>query len=310
MVLNDQPAQLLGNIDWPWPRNRHVFLLMDGVRVKKIGKQLYTWSEGNLNAEMLYAGTPLSDLNDISPWLIQLSGPQDMVLKHFLAQGTLAEGGYIIESDASLADLAKHYRLLSVVLDPLEIPMLLRVADPAVAAAVLPDRSSSDVAPWGPIEKLHLPDTVKGAWLSHAPQPTASAPLTIKPSGYQLNEEQHQRLQTCNRRRDIRYLMSFVKQHHGDWPWADSDIARFRLLASLVEKARHHGFNSPKEWALVCTLMSRLNINSWQALEQHAVYPVLTDNHHSAPQRLKQALATISPNTATAAIEEANDVRV
>ncbi len=259
--------------------------------------------------------TPLSDLNAVSPWLIQLAGPQDKVLKPFLAQGTVPEWGYLIESEAPLNEVAKHYRLLSVVLTPLKIPMLLRVADPAVAAAILPDDISPATAPWGPIQQLHLPDAVKGSWQSHTPQHPASAPLTIDAGGYPLNEDQHQRLQTCNRRRDIRHLMGFVNQYHGDWLAAGSDLQRFRLLALLVEDARHVGFTSPKEWALLCTLMARLNLHSWQALEEHSVYPMLLGSRDSASQRLKQALAVTSPKagspkTAAAAIEEANDVRV
>ncbi|MEL7893838.1 DUF4123 domain-containing protein [Vreelandella neptunia] len=307
MVTANQPTPLLNTISWQWPRNRNVFLILDGVRVKKIAQRLYTWSEGNLNAELLYAGTPLSSLNDISPWLIQLSGPQDLVLKSYLAQGTLPEWGYLIESDASLTDVAKHYRQLLVVLHPLGTPMMLRVADPAVMAAMLPDNSSTATAPWGPIQQLHLPDAVKSAWQHHAPQATTEAPLTLDVSGYPLNEEQHQRLQSCNRRRDIRHLMAFVEQHHGGWPCADSTLQRFRLLALLVEDARHCGFNSPKEWALLCTLMARLNLTSWKALEQHSIYPLLIASSDSAQQRLKQALAATSPkttpsNTAAAAI--------
>lgn len=84
-------------------------------------------------------------------------------------------------------------------------------------------------------------------------------------------------------------------------------LQRFRLLALLVEDARHYGFNSPKEWALLCTLMARLNLTSWEALEKHSIYPLLIASSDSALQRLKQALATTSPktgspNTAAAAI--------
>ncbi|MEL7978733.1 DUF4123 domain-containing protein [Vreelandella titanicae] len=307
MATVNQPTHLLNATSWQWPRNRNVFLILDGVRVKKIAQRLYTWSDGNLNAELLYAGTPLSSLNDISPWLIQLSGPQDLVLKSYLAQGTLHEWGYLIESDASLTDVAKHYRQLLVVLHPLGTPMMLRVADPAVIAAMLPNNSSTATAPWGPIQQLHLPDAVKSAWQHPEPGHSATAPLMIDVSGYQLSEEQHQRLQACNRRRDIRHLMTFVEQHHDGWPCADSALQRFRLLALLVEDARHYGFNSPKEWALLCTLMARLNLTSWEALEQHSVYPLLIASSDSALQRLKQALATTSPktgspNTAAAAI--------
>ncbi|MCP1328634.1 DUF4123 domain-containing protein, partial [Halomonas sp. 707D4] len=104
---------------WQWPADRDVYLLIDGARVKQLARRLYEWSfESGLEADLLYAGTPLSEVSEISPWLIALPGACHPVLQAFLVQGLHDEWGYLLESQASLEDLGGYLRKLLQVRHP------------------------------------------------------------------------------------------------------------------------------------------------------------------------------------------------
>jgi hypothetical protein len=282
---------------WCWPDERRVFLLLDGVRVQELPRRLYEWSDGRLEADLLYAGTPWAEVKEVSPWLVQLNGLNDPVLQAFLADGLEPEWGYLIESGASLTEVADHLRSLILVRHPLDVPMLLRLADPAVIAALLQEGSTPALVPWGPIERLMLPDAVADAWHSWAPAEDEAPPLVPPPAGYRLSEAQLQRLQACDLRRHARQLMGFVDQHCAGWLTETSRSQRHAQLIEIVHEARGMGFVSPREWALLCSLMSRLGITTWQGDESVAeCLHALTDPQRgSALARLEAALAATPP---------------
>lgn len=286
---------------WCWPDAQRVFLLLDGVRVQELSRRLYEWSDGRLEADLLYAGTPWAEVKEVSPWLVQLNGLNDPVLQAFLADGLEPEWGYLIESGASLTEVADHLRSLILVRHPLDVPMLLRLADPAVIAALLQEGSTPALVPWGPIERLVLPDAVADAWHSWTPAEDDAPPLAPAPEGYRLSEAQLQRLQACDLRRHARQLMDFVDQYCAGWLTETSRPQRHVQLLDIVHEARGLGFTSPREWALLCSLMSRLGITAWQGDESVAeCLHALTDpKRGSALARLEAALAATpsSPTT-------------
>ncbi|MCH4564599.1 DUF4123 domain-containing protein [Halomonas sp. EGI 63088] len=276
---------------WAWPVEKQVYLLLDGVRVQELPRRLYEWSEGRLEADLLYAGTPWAEVKDVSPWLVQLNGLDDPVLQAFLADGLEPEWGYLVESGASLTEVADHLRSLILVRHPLDVPMLLRLADPAVIAALLQEGSTPALVPWGPIERLVLPDAVAEAWQSWAPAADEAPPLVPAPAGYCLSEAQLQRLQACDLRRHARQLMGFVDQHCAGWLMETSRPQRHVQLLEIVREARDMGFTSPREWALLCTLMARLGITTWSdRATDIPAYRWLTAKHLSSLERLEAAL--------------------
>lgn len=289
-------SQGLAGEAWSWPIEKPVYLLLDGVRVQELPRRLYEWSEGRLEADLLYAGTPWAEVNDVSPWLVQLNGQGDPVLQTFLADGLVSEWGYLIESTATLTEVADHLRSLILVRHPLDVPMLLRLADPAVIAALLPDGSAPALVPWGPIERLVLPDAVADEWCSGTPADDTAPPLVPDPAGYCLSEAQLRRLQACDLRRHARQLMGFVDQHCAGWLTEPNRQGRHVQLTEIVREARGMGFTSPREWALMCSLMARLGATTWQADEGLAEWRhILTDPERGSPvARLEAALAATS----------------
>ncbi|MFC3284159.1 DUF4123 domain-containing protein [Litchfieldella rifensis] len=294
---------LLGG-DWIWPIEHQVYLMLDGVRVPELPRKLYEWSDGRLNADLLYAGTPWAEVKDVSPWLVQLAGHDDPVLQHFLEEGLEGEWGYLMACQADLGETADHLKSLIQVRHPANVPMLLRLADPAVITALLTEGSSSSQLPWGPIEQLIVPDAVSGEWRSWSPESSTALPPKIDPTGYQLTETQVQRLKTCDLRRDIRHLMGFVDEYCPGWLLISSDAERYARLAEIVHQGREMGFSSLREWGLLCTLMARLQVTSLDmALLPDGVHtPLLDTSQNSGLARLKAALAAVptgQPNATT-----------
>ncbi|SHF37121.1 protein of unknown function [Modicisalibacter ilicicola DSM 19980] len=248
---------------WRWPADQSVLLLLDGVRVSGLARKLYEWSDGAMDAELLYAGTPWATVQEVSPWLIALPHLHDPIIAMFLEEGAGDEGGYLIVSDASLVEVADHLRQLIQVRHPMDIPMLLRLADPAVIHALLPEEPSMGLAPWGPITQIVVPDAVVGVWRAWSPDTeVAQVCSPIEPPGYRLNEAQLQRLQACDRRADIRQLASFVETHCAGWLSDLTPQARHAHLSALVTQGRSWGFTSLREWSLLCTVLARLDIPS------------------------------------------------
>ncbi|MBD3895968.1 DUF4123 domain-containing protein [Halomonas sp. ML-15] len=285
---------LLGG-EWCWPSEHKVYLLLDGVRVQDLPRRLYEWSAGRLEADLLYAGTPWSDVNDVSPWLVQLAGPEDPVLRHFLEDGLAPEWGYLIVSESDLAELGDHLRGLIQVVHPAGIPLLLRLADPAVIAALLEPESSPAQVPWGPMHCLLAPDAVAEEWRCWSPTMTDAAPVSLD-HAYRLSEPQLERLRACDLRRDTRRLMAFVDRHCGDWLPGTGGQQRHAQLAAIIAEARDLGINTLREWALLCTLMARLDITTWRdGATDTAAYRWLTAPHLSAIERLEAALQAANP---------------
>lgn len=288
---------------WQWPVDRRVYLILDGVRIEQLARRIYEWSaEHSLDADLLYAGTPLAEVSDVSPWLIALSDTHHSVLQAFLAQGVDDEWGYLIESQASLEDIGSYLRQLIQVRHPVGVAMWLRFSDPAVMAALLPDQSDPTIAPWGPIECLVRPDAVAEAWLKSSPLSTAGPPVVLPPKGYLLNEAQVSRLQECDKRRDVRTLLSFVTQHCSEWALPVEQSKRYALMVELTETARQYGFTSPRQWGLLCTLFSRWRCTTWEALSEQSpgLYSCLTKKAEASPsERLKAALSISSYSETT-----------
>lgn len=288
-------SQELTGGTWCWPEKQQVFLLLDGVRVKELPRRLYEWSEGRLEADLLYAGTPWSSVSDISPWLVRLSGSDDPILQHYLTEGLEPEWGYLIISEASLLEVADHLRRLIQVVHPNGVPVLLRLADPAAIAALLTPESSPAQAPWGPIGKLIAPDAVTKEWKYWSPAQDQAAPLLPGTEGYRLTDAQLKRLQDCDLRRDTCQLMTFVDRHCPGWLPDTARPQRYDHLATVIQEARGLGFSAPRELALLCTLMARLGITSWRGHTDSTAYHGLIDTRFSTIERLEVALNAANP---------------
>lgn len=155
--------------DMPWPDLGYVVLVLDGVAFPELGPRIYQWAEGqSLEAQCLYATTRWEAVSDLSPWLVWLSGPDDPVLKAFLAEGASQEKGYLLMTRLLPAELVRWMRLRLQVERAPGYEELLRVAHPALAQAVIGECliQSSLV---GAVEKLITPNMIENQWMVQEP---------------------------------------------------------------------------------------------------------------------------------------------
>lgn len=296
---------LLGG-GWHWPEadTGRVLLLLDGVRVRNLVFQLREWTGGRYYGDPLYAGTPFAKVLHLSPWLMELSGPDDPVLRRFLDHGLDAEWGYLLVSQATPMEVGKHLRTLLRVCTPTQGTMLLRVADPAVIAAVLPPERSTIAAPWGPIQRFIAPNGVTGQWRTWSPADDAGSwpALPASSDGLRLDAATLHRLHDCDRRTDLRHLASFVADHCPNWPIGMNRAERHARLDALTRDAETLGISSSQHWRLLCVLMASLRQTSLDAEAfPDAIREILSDPRQGdATPRLKAALASLRNDDAPA----------
>lgn len=147
----------------PWTDHSVVALILDGVAIPQLGKQIYQWAgDQPISAECLYATTRWEVISDLSPWLVWLSGPKDPVLEGFLAQGSIQEQGYLLVSATDRATVSRWMRSHVQVETAPGCEELMRIAHPALARSVIGNNlTGSDI---GIVDKLIVPDCISEQW--------------------------------------------------------------------------------------------------------------------------------------------------
>ncbi|MEX2474993.1 DUF4123 domain-containing protein [Marinobacter sp.] len=146
-----------------WPENLSVGLVLDGVAIQGLGKQIYQWAgDQPVNAECLYMTTRWEAVADLSPWLVWLSGPGDPVLEGFLKQGPVLEQGYLLVSSTDRITATRWLRGHLQIETVSGCDELMRIAHPALAGLVIGDNLSR--CPSGVVERLIVPDCISEQW--------------------------------------------------------------------------------------------------------------------------------------------------
>ena len=267
----------------PW--DAQASLLLDGVSVEELPRRLYEWNS-EPDFEPLYAGTRWSDLSDVSPCLVRLSGPSDPALVQHL-QHADKEWGYLLFSKADKEDQLTHLRWLSSVKHPLGEEMLLRLADPAVAGALFRHAvKMGDTTLFGPFEHIALVDHTRHAWLQYSRPTTESRISWEKP--YQLSEDQLELLGEVGLRSCVIQLNAHMQEFFPDYQPQLHGVDRWQHLHELASSAYARGFNSERAITLYANIFGFLGEH---ALERHADIAALlnTPSAASPEQRIEQA---------------------
>jgi hypothetical protein len=160
----------------PWPDPSAVGLILDGVAIPQLGKQIYQWAGDRLiSAECLYVTTRWEVISDLSPWLVWLSGPEDPVLRGFLEQGPMQEHGYLLVSAADRATVSRWMRSHLQVETASGCEELMRIAHPALAWSVIGNNLTGSAI--GVVDKLIVPDRISEQWCLVEP-PAVRLPTT------------------------------------------------------------------------------------------------------------------------------------
>ncbi|MEB0043585.1 MULTISPECIES: DUF4123 domain-containing protein [unclassified Pseudomonas] len=246
--------------DVPWEKH-HAFLLIDGVTVPDLKSKLSAWHPAAPRIA-LYAGTRFDAISEVSPWLVVLEGPEDLVFQAFVANAS-REWGALIFSDKPLLAVVGHLRGLLTVQVPDGPEVMLRLADPAVAHALfnMPNR---DERLFGPIDTLVLADCVEGRWHRHQ---RCASDASVLPKKYVLSAEQNNALDGADLRRATLKLDAHLLEYFPDLRTSGSLPQRWPALHQQVSDAYALGFSSQSD------LTYYVNIIAWLGDSPIAQHP-------------------------------------
>ena len=243
--------------DLPW--NEHqAFLLLDGATLSDLPERLKTLSPG-ASTVALYDCVPFTALRDISPMLVAIQQPDEPIVQ-FYRQQAHEEWGVLLFSTAPAHDVAQHLRKLLTVELPEGLPVVLRLADAAVAQALF---GSGDQRLFGPITCVVIADSVNANWQRHQPRLPDCPELTTP---YRLSPELNAALDRVDRRRALLELDAHLLKFFPERQCGETVAERWSMLAQLEAEASALGLSSQSE------LFYYANVMAWlggAAPEQH-----------------------------------------
>src|SRR5680860_63642 len=242
----------------PWPDHYAVGLILDGVAVPELGKQIYQGAgDQPISAECLYVSTRWEVVSDLSPWLVWLNGPEDPVLRGFLEQGPMQEHGYLLVSSTDRTTFSRWIRShLQIKIAP-GCDELMRIAHPALARTVIGNNltcSSNRV-----VDRLIVPDCISEQW--HLIELSATRPSTTVDQIKEVivSPELREAFEAFNQRRDALHTWDSLEEPMRNQLGGSRLHDAYPALRKTLDEALGNGCNSLREVMqfLFATLTSR-----------------------------------------------------
>jgi hypothetical protein len=187
---------------------------------------------------------------------VRVKGADDPILKQFLRH-TQEHWGYLVISDAPWQQVTAHWRWLVSVEHPSGEEMLLRLADPAVALALLDETGAATARLFGPCVRVMVANPLIGTWTDCA-RP-GEAPESDHSALYRLSETQMDQLNRASRHNMVadlyKHMVAFFPDYLAQW----SPLKRWQHLSSIVETAGDLGFESEADTWLYANAHGFLN---------------------------------------------------
>jgi hypothetical protein len=234
-MIDRQPALPLPD-DFPWDHT--IGLLLDAAQVKNLLPRLYQW-DPQVTVEVLYLRTRLAKFRELSPCLVRLKGADDPILKQFLLH-IQERWGYLLISDAPWEQVTAHWRWLVSVEHPSGEPMLLRIAAPAFAYALLYEADNATVRLFGPCQRVMIPSQLLDSWDDYARPGAALA--SNHAVLYRLDEGQVDLLDMASRNQRLTDLHWHMAEFFPDYRTELSPRERWQHLRHLADVAGDLGF--------------------------------------------------------------------
>ncbi|MFL1486025.1 DUF4123 domain-containing protein [Marinobacter sp. LN3S78] len=144
-------------------------LVLDPCIIRDLGRAIFDWSTYISHVDCLYVNTPWEPIQDVSPWVVWLSGPDDPVLRHFVENEAEKEAGYLLFTPLNYPDFGRWMRQRIQIERAPEAIELVRISHPALARDIVGDNLIR-TNPEGAIQQMILPDRTIGQWRHMAPE--------------------------------------------------------------------------------------------------------------------------------------------
>ncbi len=243
--------------DLPWSEQQ-AFLLLDGATLSDLPERLKKLCPG-ASTVALYDCAPFTALRDISPMLVAIQQPDEPIVQFYLQQAH-EEWGVLLFSTAPAHEVAQHLRKLLTVELPEGLPVVLRLADAAVARILF---GSGDQRLFGPLSCVVTADNVGANWHCHQPRSSERPDL---PTPYRLSPEQSSALDHADRRRVLLELDAHLLKHFPERHGSETVAERWPMLEQLEAEASTLGLSSQSELFYYANVMASLDGSS---LDQH-----------------------------------------
>lgn len=243
--------------DLPWTEQQ-AFLLLDGATLSDLPQRLKELSPG-ISTVALYDCPPFTELRDISPLLIAIEQPDEPIFQFYLQQAH-EEWGVLLFSPKPAHDVAQHLRKLLTVELPEGLPVVLRLADAAVAQALF---GSDDQCLFGPLSCVVMADSVSANWQCHQPRLRECPELSTP---YRLSPELNAALDHADRRRALLELDAHLLTHFPERHGGETVAQRWPMLEQLAAEAAALDLSSQSELLYYANLMAWLD---GSPLDQH-----------------------------------------
>lgn len=237
-------------------------LLLDAVRLIKLSRQLEQWTNPWV-FEPLYTAAHMAGLEDLSPRVVKVEGPQQAVLQQFLAEAD-EEWGYLLFCDGTWQELMDHLRWLTVVRMPYGEDVLLRLADPALAHGLLGRAvEAGDPTLFGPCHQVLLADGALDGW--HLHQRPGPAPTARHGTLYALSAPEVEVFETVSFRNAVMLLKTHMQHYFPAYLEHVPLAGRWERLNDLATTAYARGFNSELDITLYANIHGYLGEDALNA---------------------------------------------
>lgn len=229
-----------------WPGQCPVGLVLDGVAIPELGEQIYQWAgDRSVAAECLYVATWWEAVSDLSPWLVWLSGPEDPVLKAFLAQEAVQEHGYLLISATDRASCTRWMRShLQVEMAP-GCDELVRIAHPALARTVIGDNLPG--FPTRAVDRLIVPDRVSKQWHLVEPPTAQHGGTGDQPGKMKVSPDLKDAFEAFNQRKGALQIWSSLDESVRNQLGGPELRDAYPALVRMLEEALGSGCNNLRE---------------------------------------------------------------
>lgn len=214
---------------FPFRANR-LFAILDATSFDNL---LVAIGKSGLEFESLFSGEDALVLSGEAPYIVALDPTKPKAVRDLLQAAKYPHAGFVIEADATIDDLRRHYASwLNVTIDEGTQMALFRFYDTRILLAFLGTLQATDAAAfWGPADRFYA---LKAGVPSVITRPTMSGPARIAApleQPYAVNAQQMGTMSMITDQAFRTRLQSYLATEWAD-DVGDTDVAA--LIATVI----------------------------------------------------------------------------
>lgn len=270
------------------------FILIDGAKVSDLAQAIYR-DEESPRCDALYRATELSDLLEISPWLVETDMNSQLTRRCFNDWKHLG-AAILFHANCQFDEVIGHLRGLLMARLATGDEVLFRFYDPEIARHLLKrDKAGEDVRRiMGPCSAMAIQDRRTGEWERfYSDQPSSE----LRPSEvFNIRDEHQVAMEKAAERTALRKLELHTANYFPHLlQQADVVGQDWMAVSALVDAAKVRGLHSTRDFALY------INTIGWlgrQAFEDRNVQNLWEENS-TAPSKAIARIAEFAEKKST-----------